>query len=249
MSKTDEKKTEVTAKSITTQLAKAKEKENSKVTAEEKRVYTRFKKQIDKAYDSAEKSYLEIAFALHSIYNEKLYRLDNFKNIYEFAQANYNIKKTSCNNFINICDVFGLPNENGRVTALKEEYKEFTSSKLMVMLAFKDAPVLLEQCKPDMSVRKLKEMVSDYRTALADNEEETSDIIDTTAEEVEADETETMNTPQAVDLGKNDHSVLVAQARSLEELLTMQEVIQESLDDIVVGNKKKEARIEIRIVF
>lgn len=248
MSKTDEKKTEVTVKSITTQLAEVKEKENSKVTAEEKRVYTRFKKQIDKAYDSAEKSYLEIAFALHSIYNEKLYRLDNFKNIYEFAQANYNIKKTSCNNFINICDVFGLPNENGRVTALKEEYKEFTSSKLMVMLAFKDAPALLEQCKPDMSVRKLKEMVSDYRTALTDNEE-APDIIDTTAEEVEADETETMNTPQAVDLGKDDHSVVVAQARSLEELLTMQEVIQESLDDIVVGNKKKEARIEIRIVF
>ena len=246
MSKTNEKKTEVTAKSITTQLAEAKEKENIKVTAEEKRVYTRFKKQIDKAYDSAEKSYLEIAFALHSIYNEKLYRLDNFKNIYEFAQANYNIKKTSCNNFINICDVFGLPNENGRVTALKEEYKEFTSSKLMVMLAFKDAPVLLEQCKPDMSVRKLKEMVSDYRTALADNTEEVPDIIDTTAEEVG---TEPMNTPQAVDLGKDDHSVVVAQARSLEELLTMQEVIQESLDDIVVGNKKKEARIEIRIVF
>ena len=104
MSKTDEKKTEVTAKSITTQLAEAKEKENSKVTAEEKRVYTRFKKQIDKAYDSAEKSYLEIAFALHSIYNEKLYRLDNFKNIYEFAQANYNIKKTSSSTFVKCSD-------------------------------------------------------------------------------------------------------------------------------------------------
>ena len=117
------------------------------------------------------------------------------------------------------------------------------------MLAFKDAPALLEQCKPDMSVRKLKEMVSDYRTALTDNEDEAPDIIDTTAKEVEADKTETMNTPQAVDLGKDDHSVLVAQARSLEELLTMQEVIQESLDDIVVGNKKKEAKIEIRIVF
>lgn len=249
MAKETEKK-EVTAKSITEQLAEAKAKEEKKDTAEEKRLYKCFRNQIDKAFEKAENSYLEIAFSLHSIYDRKLYRLDDYQNIYEFAKDNYAIKKTSCNNFINIAEVFGLPNENGTITALKEEYKDFTSSKLIVMLNFKDNPAYLAKCTPDMSVRQLKELVKGYKNALEDKEsddtEEEEDVIDTDAKEVSS---EPMNEPEPVDVDKDAASVLVAQARSLEELLTMQEVIEETLEDIKIGNHKKDAKIEIRIVF
>ena len=249
MSKSTEKKQEVTAQSITEQLKVAEDKNKKALLAEDKRLYTRFKKQIDKAYAKMENCYLETAFALHAIYKKQLYKIDSYQNIYDFAKENYNLSRGTCNGFINICEKFGLPNENGVIIALQDTYKDYTSSQLITMVSF--PPVLLNQCNSSMSVRELKKLKKEFEASLTAEDEEL-DAIEAKADassDVDDDSSDSMNKPEKLDIDKSCDNVFVAQARSVDELFSMESVIEETFNDVVNGNKKKNAKIEIRIVF
>ena len=242
----EEQKTDITASAIITQLKEIDEKNSKAELAEDKRLYNRFKKQIDKAYASMEKSYLDTALALHSIYNRKLYKLDGFANIYDFAQDTYGIKKTTCNSFINICEKFGLPNENGTMVKLQDSYVDYKPSQLMVMVAFPQD--LLNKCDKAMTVRQLKQMFKEYKEDLNALEMDNS-IIDVTEESSEVSEhSEKMNEPESLDIDKDCNDLFVAKANDFEEILNMQEIIEEALEDVKKAGKKK-AKLEVRIVF
>lgn len=244
--KKEEQKTDITASAIITQLKEIDEKNSKAELAEDKRLYNRFKKQIDKAYASMEKSYLDTALALHSIYSRKLYKLDGFANIYDFAQDTYGIKKTTCNSFINICEKFGLPNENGTMVKLQDSYVDYKPSQLMVMVAFPQD--LLNKCDKDMTVRQLKQMFKEYKEDL--NALEMNDsVIDVTEESNEVSEhSEKMNEPEPLDIDKDCNDLFIARANDFEEFLNMQEIIEEALEDVKKAGKKK-ANLEVRIVF
>lgn len=242
----EEQKTDITASAIITQLKEIDEKNSKAELAEDKRLYNRFKKQIDKAYASMEKSYLDTALALHSIYSRKLYKLDGFANIYDFAQDTYGIKKTTCNSFINICEKFGLPNENGTMIKLQDSYVDYKPSQLMVMVAFPQD--LLNKCDKDMTVRQLKQMFKEYKEDLNALEADNS-IIDVTEESSEVSEhSEKMNEPEPLDIDKDCNDLFIARANDFEELLNMQEIIEEAVEDVKKAGKKK-AKLEVRIVF
>lgn len=242
----EEQKTDITASAIITQLKEIDEKNSKAELAEDKRLYNRFKKQIDKAYASMEKSYLDTALALHSIYSRKLYKLDGFANIYDFAQDTYGIKKTTCNSFINICEKFGLPNENGTMIKLQDSYVDYKPSQLMVMVAFPQD--LLNKCDKDMTVRQLKQMFKEYKEDLNSLEMDDS-VIDVTEESSEVSEhSEKMNEPEPLDIDKDCNDLFIARANDFEELLNMQEIIEEALEDVKKAGKKK-AKLEVRIVF
>lgn len=242
----EEQKTDITASAIITQLKEIDEKNSKAELAEDKRLYNRFKKQIDKAYASMEKSYLDTALALHSIYSRKLYKLDGFANIYDFAQDTYGIKKTTCNSFINICEKFGLPNENGTMVKLQDSYVDYKPSQLMVMVAFPQD--LLNKCDKDMTVRQLKQMFKEYKEDLNALEADNS-IIDVTEESSEVSEhSEKMNEPEPLDIDKDCNDLFIARANDFEELLNMQEIIEEAVEDVKKAGKKK-AKLEVRIVF
>lgn len=242
----EDQKTDITASAIITQLKEIDEKNSKAELAEDKRLYNRFKKQIDKAYASMEKSYLDTALALHSIYSRKLYKLDGFANIYDFAQDTYGIKKTTCNSFINICEKFGLPNENGTMIKLQDSYVDYKPSQLMVMVAFPQD--LLNKCDKDMTVRQLKQMFKEYKEDLNALEMDVS-VIDVTEESSEVSEhSEKMNEPEPLDIDKDCNDLFIARANDFEELLNMQEIIEEALEDVKKAGKKK-AKFEVRIVF
>lgn len=242
----EKQKTDITASAIITQLKEIDEKNSKAELAEDKRLYNRFKKQIDKAYASMEKSYLDTALALHSIYSRKLYKLDGFANIYDFAQDTYGIKKTTCNSFINICEKFGLPNENGTMVKLQDSYVDYKPSQLMVMVAFPQD--LLNKCDKDMTVRQLKQMFKEYKEDLNALEADDS-IIDVTEESSEVSEhSEKMNEPEPLDIDKDCNDLFIARANDFEELLNMQEIIEEAVEDVKKAGKKK-AKLEVRIVF
>ena len=244
-----------TADSITKQLQLAEEKNKKAQLAEDKRLYKRFKCQIDKAYQSMENSYLQTAFALHAIYKNKLYQLDNFKNIYDFAKENYSIARGTCNNFINICEKFGVLNENGNIMELSPTYSQYSVSQLAVMLAFPQE--LLDKCDKSKSVRELKRMRIEYENGLQTKAD--AKVIETTAKESFAETVESdipdneSDSPSGktsnLDTDKSSDNILVCQASTVEELLTFTGIITDTLYDIVEGNQKKNARLEVRIVY
>ena len=241
-----------TADSITKQLQLAEEKNKKTQLANDKRLYKRFKCQIDKAYQSMENSYLQTAFALHAIYKHKLYQLDNFKNIYDFAKETYSIARGTCNNFINICEKFGVPNENGNIMELSPTYTQYSVSQLAVMLAFPQE--LLTKCDKSMSVRELKRMRVEYESGLQAPTD--TQAIETTMKESPSDSADTDSPADTssegatkLDIPKFTDNIIVCEARTVDELFYLRGVITETFYDVVEGNNKKNARLELRIVY
>lgn len=247
---------------VSQQLKTLEEKNNKVQLAEDRRLYKRFKSQIDKAYAKMETSYLETAFALHAIYKHKLYTLDNFKNIYDFAKENYNIARGTCNNFINICEKFGVTNENGSVMELSDKYKGYGISQLAVMLAFpKD---LLDKCSPDCSVRDLKKMRQEYETGSSVLVKSPASISDSNAEvhtgeskkpEIpeKSEDSETtgfsdaQSKPDKLDISVTQDSVLLCKANVFEQLLDLQEIIKDAYSDIIEANENKKVYLELSV--
>ena len=247
-----------TADSITKQLQLAEEKNKKAQLANDKRLYKRFKCQIDKAYQSMENSYLQTAFALHAIYTHKLYQLDNFKNIYDFAKETYSIARGTCNNFINICEKFGVPNENGNIMELSPTYAQYSVSQLAVMLAFPQE--LLTKCDKSMSVRELKRMRVEYESGLQAPTD--TQAIETTMKEVPSDSADTdssasTDSPEGtssegatkLDISETTDNIIVCEAKTVDELFNLRGIITDTLYDVVEGNNKKNARLELRIVY
>lgn len=234
-----------TTDSITKQLQLAEEKNKKSQLAEDRRLYKRFKCQIDKAYQSMENSYLQTAFALHAIYKNKLYQLDNFKNIYDFAKENYSIARGTCNNFINICEKFGVLNENGNIMELSPTYAQYSVSQLAVMLSFPQE--LLQKCDKSKSVRELKRMRIEYESGLqspADTPE-----TETTVKGSSHSEPPVTNGATESDISESTDNLFVCQANTVDELFNYREIITDTFYDILQGNHKKNARLEVRIVY
>ena len=247
-----------TADSITKQLQLAEEKNKKAQLANDKRLYKRFKCQIDKAYQSMENSYLQTAFALHAIYTHKLYQLDNFKNIYDFAKETYSIARGTCNNFINICEKFGVPNENGNIMELSPTYAQYSVSQLAVMLAFPQE--LLTKCDKSMSVRELKRMRVEYESGSQAPTD--TQAIETTMKAVPSDSADTdssasTDSPEGtssegatkLDISETTDNIIVCEAKTVDELFNLRGIITDTLYDVVEGNNKKNARLELRIVY
>ena len=244
MAKTEKK--EITAKSITEKLQDVEEKKTKAQIANDKRLYNKFLKQIDTAYGKAEKAYLDIAIAIHSIYKKELYKVENFKNIYDFVKEKYNYSRGTCNKYINICERFGVTGETGTVVGLQDKYVEYGVSKLGVMLCFPDN--LMEQVEPSMSVRALKQLAEDYQNSLSDQrqaiETENKKMIDTVIGDVEE---SAMNEPVSTDVEVMNKSTFVCQASTMNELLGLQEVMEDIFKDIL--KEHPQAKIRVNIVY
>lgn len=238
------KKTEVTAKSITKQLKEVQEKNTKAQIANDKRLYARYRKQLDKAYEGMESCYLDSAIAIHSIYQQQLYKLDNYKNIYDFAKENYDISRGTCSKFINICDRFGAINENGNVIGLQERFKAFGVSQLGAMLPMPDS--LLEQCDSKMSVRALKQLCEDYKESL-NAHQEVLEGTDSNVVDSETIEESAMNEPIETVVDVTDSKTFVCQASTIEEFAKLQDVIKESFEDVL--KKYPHAKISVDIIY
>lgn len=242
--KETEKKKEVTAKSITKQLKEVQEKNMKVQVANDKRLYARYKKQIETAYGKMETCYLDTAVAIHSIYHQQLYKLDNYKNIYDFAKENYDISRGTCSKFINICERFGAINENGNVIGLQERFENFGVSQLGAMLPMPDS--LLEQCDCKMSVRALKQLCEDYKESLSAHQEvlegaeidvvDSEDIVDTS-----------MNDSVDTIIDVTDNKTFICQASSFDEFVQLQDIVKESYADIL--KKYPHAKIHVEITY
>lgn len=247
------------SETISQQLKVIEEKNNKFQLAEDRRLYKRFKGQIDKAYAKMETSYLETAFALHAIYKHKLYTLDNFKNIYDFAKENYNIARGTCNNFINICEKFGIANENGNIMELSDKYKGYGISQLVVMLAFPEE--LLDKCSSDRSVRDLKKMRQDYESGSSVFVESPAEIPDSSPEALTSEILEKSEISEIPDISmqgdtkKNDTKTLdipamqdcvfLCKANVFDQLIDMQETIKDAYLDIIEANENKKVYLEL----
>ena len=81
---------------------------------------------------TAARSFIAIGFYLKHIRDKELYREDGFGNIWEFAQAEYGISKSTASRYMAMNDRFS---EGGNTPLIQEQYKQFNKSQLQEMLS------------------------------------------------------------------------------------------------------------------
>lgn len=141
------------------------------ITAEDKKDFDHFDSMIYDGMESISKSGYAVAFALHSIYTKRLYRVDGYKNVYSYALERYGLSRTTCNDFINMVERFGKLSENKQecITEIKPEYELYGSSQLLAMKGHTDDEIKDAKINPSMSVREIKKA---FKTLLPEEETE-----------------------------------------------------------------------------
>lgn len=111
-------------------------------------------------YDIAN-SFVYIGFLLAECNDYKTYLDWGYNSIYDYAFAEFGFKKSSVNNFINVCKVFssnfsscGEPLPYSMI--LKDSYQDFKYSQLVEMLSMSDKQRL--QVSSDMTVKEIREI-------------------------------------------------------------------------------------------
>jgi|GEM_PF-5956695 len=186
------------------------------------RSFNSLKNVIEKGFTKASEAYVTIGCALWQIQRNEYYRIDNYKNVAEFALDAYEIKKAATYNYIKVIEKFGVI-ENDKALGLREEFKAFKCSQLVAMLTF--TPEQIEQVQPDWTVRKITEFGKALPTSIdiEDDEEDGED-----SETVEADAVEDfMPVPEVL-----GGSVLLGEFLTFDDIFSQREKLETVLDDL-----------------
>lgn len=106
-------------------------------------------------------SQLKIAFVLKTVYDEKLYAVDGYKNIYEYAYDNYNIARGTCSNWLKVVDNFGVLNKQTGFYGLDSRLQDFSITQLILIRGLTIEQIQTANITPDMSTREIKQIVKD----------------------------------------------------------------------------------------
>ena len=102
-------------------------------------------------------SFVTIGFQLHWIHRNNMFRVLNYKSIYDYAEKECNIKRTTCCNLICIIENYADRDENGEVIeSIADCYRNYSASQLVAMLGMPEE--LKGQVSPDMSVRAINRL-------------------------------------------------------------------------------------------
>lgn len=102
-------------------------------------------------------SFVTIGFQLHWIHRNNMFRVLNYKSIYEYAEKECNIKRTTCCNLICIIENYADRDEQGEVIeSIADCYRNYSASQLVAMLGMPED--MKEQVSPDMSVRAINRL-------------------------------------------------------------------------------------------
>lgn len=106
--------------------------------------------------------YIKLGFHLHEFECLNYHTALGFSDIFEFAEANLHMDKSSVSRCILVWKRFSLTNPGSytRTMFLDERYKDYSYSQLCEMVSMKDDD--LWKVKPDMSVRQIRELKKRY---------------------------------------------------------------------------------------
>ena len=115
--------------------------------------YQEIKNSIRTRFQNMQTDYVAIGYYLRQVLNNELYLEDGYKNIHEFAQAEFGMKKSNVNHCIRINMDFSV---GGYSPELDEKYRGFSKSQLQELLYIPEDR--RDEVTPDMTVREIREL-------------------------------------------------------------------------------------------
>lgn len=128
--------------------------------------YRKYKQELDGAFTQAAEKFVLIGYLLREAVETDVLRSSGYKNMEEFAYAEYGVDASQANRFININRRFS---EGGNSKQLKQQYQGIGSSKLAVMLTIPDE--INEVLPKNLTKEELKEIQAEIKA-----ENQVSDI-------------------------------------------------------------------------
>ena len=96
-------------------------------------------------------NFIAAGYYLKYIRDNELYLEDGYASIWEFAEGNYGIQKSTASRWMKMNDRFS---EGGNTPILSEKYRAFGKSQLQEMLYLEDDQ--MDQVTPDMTVKEIR---------------------------------------------------------------------------------------------
>ena len=103
--------------------------------------------------DYMKKNFIAAGYYMKYIRDHELFREDGYESIWEFAEDNYGIKKSTASRWMSMNDKFS---QGGNSPVLAEEFRDFEKSQLQEMLYLDDKQI--ETVTPDMTVKEIREV-------------------------------------------------------------------------------------------
>jgi hypothetical protein len=116
-------------------------------------LYNRVIDDIKSNIDDIFNNYIKIGFLLNEAINNKLYELDDFDNIYDFADYHFKLSKTTVKNVTSIATRFC--DKEGRLLI---QYKDHSYSALVEMIPMTDSEI--ESIEPEATVKEIRQQKS-----------------------------------------------------------------------------------------
>lgn len=234
------KKNNNVATDVVTDIAKA---ENMEFGKRDLRTYNSLLNGIEKGFTKASEAYIAIGIALYQIHHNEYFRIDNYKNIAEFAFDKFEIKKATTHNYIRVIERFGNI-VDGKPLGLKEEFKQFKCSQLVAMSGF--TPEQIAEVKPDWTTRQIVEF---GKAPLLTGETETDKETDETIIDGEAtvtDAGEVMTAPE-IETGRT----FLTTCDNFDELIKNREVFENAFNDMKKDKnfQNKKIRFVLELAF
>lgn len=98
-------------------------------------------------------NFIAAGYYLKYIRDHEQFREDGYESIWEFAEDNYGIKKSTASRWMAMNDKFS---QDGNSPILAEEFRNFEKSQLQEMLYLDDKQ--MEAVTPDMTVKEIREV-------------------------------------------------------------------------------------------
>lgn len=237
------KKNDNVATDVVTDIAKA---ENMEFGKRDLRTYNSLLNGIEKGFTKASEAYIAIGIALYQIHHNEYFRIDNYKNIAEFAFDKFEIKKATTHNYIRVIERFGNV-VDGKPLGLKEEFKQFKCSQLVAMSGF--TPEQIAEVKPDWTTRQIIEFGK--TPLLSDDSEDDENIIDgeATVTDKELDhllDDDVLPVPE-IETGR----AFLTTCDSFDELIKNREVFENAFNDMKKDKnfQDKKIRFVLELAF
>lgn len=128
--------------------------------------YRKYKQELDGAFAQAAEKFVLIGYLLREAVETDVLRASGYKNMEEFAYAEYGVDSSQASRFMNINRRFS---EGGNSKQLKQQYRGIGSSKLAVMLTIPDE--INEVLPKTLTKDELKEIQAEVKA-----ESQVSDI-------------------------------------------------------------------------
>ena len=115
--------------------------------------YEEAKNILREKMDVMKKNFIAAGYYMKYIRDNELFREDGYESIWEFAEDNYGIRKSTASRWMAMNDKFS---QGGNSPNLADEFKGFEKSQLQEMLYLDDKQI--EEVTPDMTVKEIREV-------------------------------------------------------------------------------------------